>query len=164
MGRDDEWDLLRERRLFNLADWEVIAVLALVEVLGEAVDTGDLIVAAEGANASAWVNFIASQVVVTNEVLAWLVYIKPVWELLSSQQKRKRITAIVGSVTFSDLNRVVSEVVVDDVRQLIMDRVKTEHLAVVVKELFLGSNFATTKTLFEVLDKLFVSFWRNWDA
>jgi hypothetical protein len=64
----------------------------------------------------------------------------------------------------SNLNCVVCQVVVHDIRKVFTDCKKTKYLLVMIQELFLGSNFSTTKALFEVLKKFNISLWRNRNA
>lgn len=71
--------------LFNLADLEVVAVPVLVKVLGELVDSSDLVAATKGIDLPAWVDLVAGQVVVTNELLSGLINVPGFWKLLSSQ-------------------------------------------------------------------------------
>jgi hypothetical protein len=71
--------------LLDLADLEVITVPVQVKVLGELVDSSDLIAAAESVDLAAWVDFVAGEVVISNELLTRLIYVPGVWKLLSSQ-------------------------------------------------------------------------------
>lgn len=64
----------------------------------------------------------------------------------------------------SNLNCVISQVVVHDVWKIFTDCEETKYLLVVVQELFLRSNFSTTEALFEVLKEFNVSLWRNRNA
>lgn len=64
----------------------------------------------------------------------------------------------------SNLNCVISQVIVHDVRKIFTDCEETKYLLVVVQELFLRSNFSTTEALFEVLKEFNVSLWRNRNA
>lgn len=61
----------------------------------------------------------------------------------------------------SNLNCVVGQVVMNDVWKLFADCEETKNLLVVIQELFLGSDFATSEALFEVLKKFNISLWRN---
>ena len=49
-------------------------------------------------------------------------------------------------MNFSNFNRVVSQVIVNHVRKVFRLAEKSEHLSVVVKELFLRCHFATSKS------------------
>lgn len=63
----------------------------------------------------------------------------------------------------TDLNGVVSKVVVDDKRSVLVGAVESEHLSVVIKELFLRGNFTTSELLLKVLKHEGISLWGNWD-
>ena len=118
----------------------------------------------KGVDDTSWVDFIASKVVVSDEVLAWLIDIKSVWKLLSSQEESKGISSIVWSVRLSDLNGVIGQVVVENVRKVFADGEESQHLSILVQELLLGGNLSTTEALLKVLQKLNVSLWRNWNT
>lgn len=163
MRWDHDGRLLWECWCIDLADWELVAILVAVEVLGEVVNAADVVDTAESENAAAWVDLIASQVVVADEILAWLVHVKAVWQLLSSQKKRKRVASVIGSMGLSDLNGVVGQVVVHDERQVLTGREEAQDLTVVVEELLLGRNLATAEFLLEVLEHLLVSFGSDWN-
>ena len=150
--------------LLNTADFELVTVPVSVEILRELINSSNLVASTKRVNLTAWVNLITSQVVVANELLSWLVYIPIVWQFLSSQQKGERITAIVGAMGLSDLNSVISQVVVDNVWEILANSEEPKDLIVVVQELLLRSNLATTKALFEVLKEFNISLWRDWDA
>ena len=65
----------------NLAQWELGSVTLLVESLGRLIDTLDDEGAAIGVDVGLRSDLIASQVVVTDEVLAWLVHLVAVGQL-----------------------------------------------------------------------------------
>lgn len=163
MRWDNDGRLLWDCWCIDLADWELVAILVAVEVLGEVVNAADFVCSAESENAAAWVDFIASQVVVADEVLAWLVHVKAVWQLLSSQKKRKRVASVIRSVGLSDLNGVVGQVVVHDEGQVFTDRKEAQDLTVVVEELLLGRNLTTAEFLLEVLEHFLVSLGSDWN-
>lgn len=48
---------------------------------------------------------------------------------------------------FSNLNCVICQIVVHDVRKVFTDCKETKYLLVMIQELFLGSNFSTAKAL-----------------
>lgn len=156
--------MLGDNWLLDLADGEVVAIFVSVEILSELVDAGDLIVSAERADAASWVDFVTSQVVVTDEVLTGLVNVKTVRQLLSSQEKREGVATVIRAVRLSDFDCVIGQVVVNDVRELLAVGEETQHLAVMVEELLLRGNLATTEALFEVLNQLLVSLWWDRDA
>jgi hypothetical protein len=103
----------------GLADREVSAVFLGEERLSEAIDAMDVKSAAKRDDWLAGVNFIASQVVVSNEAEAWLVDIGSKWQLLSPEKFGESITAVVREVNFTNLNCVIGEVVVDHEGQVL---------------------------------------------
>ena len=54
-------------------------------------------------------------------------------------------------MNFTDLNSVISQVVVDNIRKVLAACEETEDTAIVVKELLLRGDFATTKSLLKEL-------------
>ena len=131
----------------HLAEREVVAVPLPVELLGERVDTVDHVDAAVGVNVRGGSDLIAGQVIVTNEVLAWLVHIEAVWQLLAAKEYGEGITTVVRVMALTDLERVVGQVVVHHVWQVVAGGEEAENAAIVVQELFLGVNFAATEAL-----------------
>lgn len=63
-----------------------LVVFGFIEIMGELIDTSDTERATEGLDYSLRLNFIACQVVVSDEILARLVHCKLQRELLSLQQ------------------------------------------------------------------------------
>ena len=104
----------------------------------------DLIFAAESTDGTTWVDLVTSQVVVANEVLAWLIHVEAVWQFLTTEEARGGFAAIVGAVRLIDFNCVIGQVIVNDVRQVLTEGEEAEHLTIVVQELLLGSNLTTT--------------------
>lgn len=92
-------------------------------------------------------DLVAREVVVTDEVLAWLVHVHSVGQLLAAEQNGETVTAVVGLVALADFERVVGEVVVHDVRQIVANGEEAEDLTVMVQELLLGG-YLTTAELF----------------
>lgn len=105
--------------------------------MGELIDTLDLIDFSVSVDVACWSDLVSSQVVVSNEVLSWLVDIETVWQLLSSQKESKGITSIILVVNLSNLDSVVSEVVVNNIWEFVADCEETKNLTIVVKELLL---------------------------
>ena len=103
----------------HLAERELVAILLSVVLLGEGVDTVDHVDAAVGVDVGGWGDLVASQVVVTDEVLTWLIHIKSVWQFLSSQQNCKSVSSIIGIMALTDLKGIVSKVVMYDIWQLL---------------------------------------------
>ena len=88
--------------------------------------------------------------------MAWLVNIEAVGELLSSQQHGKRISTVVGVVALTNLERVVRQVVVHDVGQVVAAGEEAKYAAVVVQELLLGLDFAASKALLHEISHFWV--------
>ena len=71
--------------LDNLADWELSSISLEIVVLGEFVNTKDGENTSIGYEVLVWVNLIAGQISVSNELLSWLIDTKCLWKFLSSQ-------------------------------------------------------------------------------
>ena len=143
-------------RLLELdgAQRELNAVARAVELLCEGVDTLDLISASVGVDVRVGRNLVAGQVVVTDEVLAWLVNVHAVGELLSAEEDSEAISAVVRAVAFTDFESIIGQVVVHDVWQVLAFCEESQYLAIVVKELFLCGNLTATELLLEELKEL----------
>ena len=127
------------------------------------INTGDAVDLSIGVDVAVWGDLVSGQVVVSDELLSWLVDIKAVWKLSSSQKKGEGVTAIVSMVNLTDLNGVISQVVVDDVWEAVVSGEETEYFAVVVQELLLGFNLTTTEGFLEELNHLSILLWWNWN-
>ena len=138
----------------HLAERELVAILLSVVLLGEGVDTADHVDAAVGVDVGGWGDLVASQVVVTDEVLAWLVDIETVWELLSAEEHGESISSVIGVVALTDLEGVIGEIVVDDVGEIVLGGEETEDATIVVQELLLGLDFAATEALLHEVSHL----------
>ena len=95
----------------NVSKWEVISICLAVPSLGELINTFNLIDSSIGIDVANWSDFISSHIVVSNELLAWLVHSEFIWELLSSQEEWEGITTIIWVVDFTDLYCIVSQIV-----------------------------------------------------
>ncbi len=137
---------LRLREL-HLAERELISVALEIEALRGLVDTLNDEDAAVGVDVRLGRDLVASQVVVANKVLAWLVDVVAVWELRAAQVHREGVSAIVGAVVLADLESVISQVVVHGVRQVVTSAEESQDLSIEVKELLLGVDLAATKRL-----------------
>lgn len=73
--------------VLNLTKIEELVVFLLIEILGELIDTSDSENSSECFNATFWFEFIAGPIVITDEVLAWLIDCEALWELLSLEEK-----------------------------------------------------------------------------
>ena len=105
--------------------------------MSKLVYTCDLVFAAIRADGTTWINLITGQIVVTDKVLAWLVHIMAVWQFLSSKERRSGFAAIVRAMALSNFNGVISQVIVNDVGQVLTEGEEAKHLTIVVQELFL---------------------------
>lgn len=151
VGRDLHGLGLAGLGVLNLTQVKELVVLLLVEVLGELVDSSDSELSAECVDGALGLDLVAGEVVVSNEVLAWLVHCEALGKLLSLQQQREGVSAVVGVVHFSDLDGIVSQVVVDNEGQVVALDEETEHSAVVVEELLLGGHSASAQSLLQEL-------------
>ena len=147
----------------NLTEREFIAILGSVVGLSELIDTGHHIDAAVSVDIGCGGDLVASQVVVTDEALAWLVSVVAIGELLTAEKEGKGISTVVREVALTDLESVISQVVVDSVGEIVTSGEVTEHLAVFVQELLLGHNFAATKLLLHEVTHLWVINLGLWD-
>ena len=95
----------------NVSKWEIISICLAVPSLGELINTFNLIDSSIGIDVANWSDFISSHIVVSNELLAWLVHSEFIWELLSSQEEWEGITTIIWVVDFTDLYCIVSQIV-----------------------------------------------------
>ncbi len=144
-------------RQLDLAELEVLAVGLLVELLRELVHSVNPKDPSEDIELLAGLDLIARNIVVTDKVLTWLIYSEAFGELLSPQEQRERVPPVVSMVDLSDLDRVVSQVVMDDKRQIVALREESEDFAIVVQELLLRNDSSASKRLFEELFHLSVS-------
>jgi hypothetical protein len=138
----------------HLAERELVTVGAAVERLSELVDSGDLEDAAVSVDVGVRSDLVTGEVVVTDEVLAWLVHVKSVGQLLSTEEKSEGVSSVVGVMALTDLECVVSQIVVHHVGKVLVVDEEAEDLAVVIQELLLRSNLATTETLLQEVSHL----------
>ena len=127
----------------------VLLVVVLLSVLVHSINLHDV---AEGVDAASGVDLVTGKVVISDEGLAGLLNLAGVGKLLSAEEAGERIETIILVVSLTDLNGIVSQVIVDDERTVVGVAVETEHLSVVVQELLLGSNLASSKLLLEILE------------
>ena len=163
VGRLNRLHGLRRGRELNVADREVIAILGSVVVLSKFIDSVHDVDAAVSVDIGCGSDFVACQVVVTDEALAWLVGVVTIWELLTAEQEGKGISAVVREVALTDFESIISQVVVDSVGEIVTSAEEAEHLAVMVQELLLGLNLAATETLLHEVTHLWVSDTWHWD-
>lgn len=121
----------------HLTEWEVVAVPLPVELLSEGIDAIDHVDASVGVDVRGRCDLIAGKIVVTDEVLTWLVYIEAIWQLLTAKKNGEGVTTVVRVVALTNLERVIRQVVVHHIRQVVAGREETENATIVVEELFL---------------------------
>ena len=153
------WDGFWRSWELNLSEREIIAILLRIELFGGCVDTFNLEDAAKSIDITVWCDLIAGQVVVSNEGLSWLVHIKAVWKFLSTEEEGESVATIVGVMNLTDLNGVIGQIVVYYEWKIVTTGKEAKHMAIVIQELLLRSNFASTKSLLKELFHLRVSLW-----
>jgi len=109
------------------------------------------------------VDFIASQVVVTNKVETGLVNITSEGETLSVQKLWEVVAAIVGVVNLTDLDGVISQEVVNNKWKIFAVSIEAQNLAILVKELLLAGYLTTTQGLFHVFLHFVVTWAGLWN-
>jgi hypothetical protein len=124
-------------RVLDLPDLEMFLELCLEVTLSEFIDSIDSEYSSEGIDNSAWLDFIASQVIVANKVLPWLIHCKGLGQLLPSEEEGEGVSAVIGMMHFSNLNRIVSKVIVNHVGHVVTSHEESKHLPIVVQELLL---------------------------
>jgi len=124
-----------------------------VELLCEGVNTHNIVHPSVGIDAGCGRNFIACQVVITDEALARLVHVDTVGQLLATEVDGESIPTVVSLVALTDLESIVTQVVVHDERKIFTLGEEAQDLAVMVQELLLAVNFTTTKLLLKELEE-----------
>ena len=109
------------------------------------VDSVDLELAAIGLDVTTGGNLIPGEVVITDVLEPRLSNRECLGEALTLHQEGEVVATIVGVVDFSNLDGVISQEVVDDERKLVEVSEEAQHTAIVVEELLLRLNAATTK-------------------
>jgi len=146
-----------------VTDLKVALVLLMVVLLGVLIDAVNLHGEAEDVNVTTREDFIAGQVVISNEGLSRLLNLTGVGQLLSSEEAGERVKSVILVMGFTDLNSVVSQIVVDDKRSVLVGAVESEDLSVVVQELLLRGYLTASKLLLEVLEHESITLGCNWD-
>jgi len=144
-----------------LAEREIVTVSLHVELLGEGIDSLNHISDTVGDDIACGRDLVSSQVVVTNEALAWLVDIEAVGELLTTEEESESISAVIGAVALTDFKCIISQIIVNHVIQVICCGEEAQHAAIIVEELLLGLNLATTELLLHEVSHLGVSLGRH---
>ena len=148
-------------RELDLAEREIVTVFLHVVLLGEGIDSLNHISDTVGDDIACGRDLVSGQVVVTNEALAWLVDIETVGELLTTEKEGEGISTIIGAVALTDFKCVISEIVVNHVIQVICCGEEAQHAAIIVQELLLGLNLATTEALLHEVSHFGVSLGRH---
>lgn len=148
MRRDDKGLGLSGLGVFNLAKLKESLELFSVVLLSEIINSLNSKDSAKSRNSSARSDFVTGQVIVSDEVLTWLINSKSLREFLSSQKKGKRVSAVIGMMDLSHLDCVVCQIVVDDERSVITLSVESENLSVVIQELLLRNDSSTSESFF----------------
>jgi hypothetical protein len=97
-------------------------------------------------------DLVTGEIVIAYEGLTGLLDLTAVRKLLSTKKAGKRVETIILVVSFSDFNSVVSQVIVDNERTVFRSAVETEDFSIVIQELLLRLDLASTKLLLEILE------------
>ena len=81
---------------------------------------------------------------------------------MTTKKEGESISAVIGTVTLTDFKCVVSKIVVNDIVEVVSCGEVAQDSAIIVQELLLGLNFATTKALLHEVSHFRVSLW--WDG
>lgn len=147
VGRDLSDSRASGSRVFDLTNLKVTAELCLIKVSCEVINSSYLVVATECIYCLIWENLIIGQIVVTQESKTWLAHAEAIGDLPSLKKKCKVVSAIIGMVDFSDFASIISQVVVNDVRNFIIASIESEDFAIVVEELLLRGDSSTSEGL-----------------
>ena len=82
--------------------------------------------------------------------LARLVQTEFLVELLSLEHQRKRVSPVIREIALPDVDGVVRQIVVDDVR-VVCDHIEQKHLPVVLQELFLTLDSTPAQFVLQVI-------------
>jgi len=127
-------------------------VFVMVVGLGVGINSIDSHHVSEHADGATGEDLVTGEVVISNEGLTGLLNLAGVGKLLSAEEAGEGVETVVLMVSLSDFDGVISQVVVDYERSVFGRAVETEHLSVVIQELLLRSNFATSELLLKVLE------------
>jgi hypothetical protein len=146
-----------------VTDLEVSLILLVVVLLSVLINSIDLHGEAEDVDATTGEDLITGQVVISDEGLTRLLHLTGVGQFLSSEEAGKRVKSIILVMGLTDLNGIVSQVVVDHKRSVLVGTVESEDLSVVIQELLLRGNLATSELLLKVLEHESITLGGNWD-
>jgi len=141
----------RKRRSL-VTDFKMAVVLFFVVGLSVFINTINLHHLVEDVNETTGVDLVTSQVVITDEGLTGLLNLRGVGELLSSEEAGEGIETVILVMGLTNLNGIISKVVVDDERSVVLSAIETEHLSIVIQELLLRSDLASSEFLLEILE------------
>jgi hypothetical protein len=127
-------------------------MVLLVKIISELVHTEDSEVLAVNMHDTVGLEVHGSEKVFLVD-LARLVEGELLVHFLSFEHERERVTAVVGRVDFADVDGVVGQVIVNDVRILTLN-MELQDFAVVFQKLFLGFHTASTQFVFQVVHHL----------
>lgn len=96
--------------------------------------------------------------------MTWLVHIEGLWELLPSEVDGEGVSSVVREVDLSDLDGIVSQEVVEDILESLGVDEESKNLSVVIEELLLRWDSATSEFLLKVFKKLLILLRWDWDA
>jgi hypothetical protein len=144
-------DGLGGSRVVDLTDVEDLALLLLVEGVGERIHALDVEVATVGIDETVRLDHVPCEVVVTHVHKARLSHLEVSGKSLSLHEKSEVVAAVIRVMHLSDFDGVVSQEVVNNEGEVVEAGVEPEDAAVVVQELFLALHAATTERLLHVL-------------
>ena len=134
-------------RVFDLTNLKATAKLCLIEVLCEVIYSSYLEVTTESINCLIWENLIKGQVVVAQESKTWLAYAEAIRDLPSLKKKSKVVSTIIRVVDFSDFTSIICQVVVNNEWHFVIASKEPEYFAIIIEELLLRGDSATSKGL-----------------
>ena len=106
---------------------------------------------------ASWINFIASNIVITDEGKTRLFDFVTERKFTSSKELRERITTIIWVVNFTNFNGVIRKEIVNKEGKILRKCVEMKHFAVMIKELLLRCNLASTKSFLHIFLHIVVS-------
>lgn len=150
--RNDDIGLLEHHGLVIVTHWELDIMVLLVKIISELVHTEDSEVLAVNMHDTVGLEVHRSEEVFLVD-LARLVQGELLVHFLSFEHEGERVTAVVGRVDFADVDGVVGQVIVNDVRILTLN-MELQDFAVVFQKLFLGFHAASAQFVFQVVHHL----------
>jgi len=138
------WNGCTWLRIFNISKNETPSKILFIEILSELINPFNDEVPSKSLNRLSWVYLVICEVLISNIYLTWLVYLEAIGNLPALKKESKVVSTVIRVMDFSYLASVISKVVVNDVRKIIVASVESEHFAVIVEELlFRGDSPAT---------------------